>query len=100
MFQPRLKKWLGRAKDTKATDNATYRDMSRRFPRLFAAESSQGGCNTHDGTKSSGKVAKLAGERSTVEHGKYLGIVEPIPRKGRASGVRGKIQPKASENPT
>ena len=57
-------------------------DMSRRFPRSFAAESSQCGCNIHDGTKSSGKVAKLASERSSVEHGKYLGIVEPIPRKG------------------
>ena len=28
-------------------------------------------------------MAKLAGECSSVEHDKYLGIVEPLPRKGR-----------------
>ena len=34
----------------------------------------------------------------TWRYGKYLGIVEPIPRKGRASGLRGKIQLGASSD--
>ncbi len=57
---------------------------------MFAAESSQGDVNIHDGTKSSGRVAKLACERPSVEYGKYLGIVEPIPRRVGSVGFGAK----------